>query len=244
VVTSPVWWVGVMLALAMLLARNVSAQASGGAATFDLVGTVTGEGGKALAGAFVAVDGSEWGSLTDEAGRFSIPDVDRGDISITVEQLGYDTLRWSGRVASGRPLELRMTPRPILLEGLRVVADRFESRRRAVPATVQWFDRTALASAPQLSVLDFVAARSGVPWVPCQGRRSDVCLLVRGRPTEPSVWVDEIPRFAGMDYLASLHPYDLYMVEVYAQGRQIRAYTARFMEHAAKARLSPIAILY
>jgi hypothetical protein len=208
------------------------------------VGTVTGEAGQPLAGAFVSLDGSEWGSLTDEAGRFRIPDVDGGRIALTVEQLGYDTLRWEGPVAAGEPLALRLTARPVVLEGLHVVADRFESRRRGAATTVRWFDRAALATSPQETALDFVTARAGVARAACHGWWSSRCLIVRGRLTEPSVWVDEVPMSGGIDYLDTVHPYELYMVEVYAGGRVIRAYTNHFMERAAKTRLMPVPILY
>ena len=60
----------------------------------------------------------------------------------------------------------------------------------------------------------------------------------------PEVWIDEAPVVGGMDYLRTVRPYELYMVEVYAGGRQIRAYTPRFMERAAKTRLQPIAFVF
>ncbi len=235
---------GIAAIVVALIAGRAFAQDATEPASFDLVGTVAGEHGEPLPGAFVSVEGSAWGSLTDEAGRFRIRDLDAGRVSLTVQQLGYDTLRWEGPVAAGTPLALRLTPRPVVLEGLHVVTDRFESRRRAVPTAVRWFDRTALATAPQETALDFVTARGGVPRVPCHGRWSDRCFIVRGRLTEPAVWVDEVPLIGGIDYLDLIPLYELYMVEVYAGGRQIRAYTTRFMERAAKIRLTPVAILY
>jgi hypothetical protein len=47
-----------------------------------------------------------------------------------------------------------------------------------------------------------------------------------------------------MDYLAAIAPHELHMVEVFGQGRHIRAYTTRFMERAAKTRLQPVAVLF
>lgn len=237
-------WLSLAFVAIALLAGHAVGQERVAPEPFDLSGRVLGEGGQPLAGAFVAIEGSEWGSLTDEAGRFRIRDVEAGRIALTVEQLGYDTLRWEGSVSVGQPLTLDMTPRPVLLEGLHVVTDRFESRRRSVPTTVRWFDRGALASSPQESALDFVRTRAGVPMVHCYGTWSDRCLLVRGRLVSPSVWIDEAPVIGGLDYLSVIRPYELYMVEVYAGGRQIRAYTTQFMERAAKTRLQPFAILY
>jgi hypothetical protein len=237
-------WLGLAVVAVALIAGRAFAQEPDPPTPFDLVGTVTGEAGQPLAGAFVSLEGSEWGSLTDEAGRFRIPDVDGGRIALTVQQLGYDTLRWEGPVAAGEALALRLSPRPVVLEGLHVVADRFESRRRGVPRAVRWFDRAALATSPQRTALDFVSTRAGVIEVPCHGRWSDHCLIVRGRLTEPSVWIDEVPVIGGIEYLDMVHPSELYMVEIYAGGRQIRAYTNQFMERAAETRLMPIPILY
>jgi hypothetical protein len=192
-------------------------------------------------GAFVQLEGSRWGSLTDERGRFKIPDMDVGPTSLVVQQLGYDTLRWAGSVQAGQSLALKMTARPILLEGLHVVTDRFERRRRATAVSVREYDREALATTPQQTALDFVVARAGVSRVGCGGLGwTDDCLMVRGRAVEPAIWVDEVPVFGGMNYLESISPYELYMVEVYGNGRQIRLYTNRFMERAAKVRLQPL----
>jgi hypothetical protein len=236
---------GASLGLALALpATSATAQQPERSRTFDLVGTVTGEAGQPLVGAFVWLDGSDWGSLTDEAGRFRIPDMDPGRTALLVQQLGYDTLRWEGVVSAAQPLELRMTPRPVLLEGLHVVTDRFESRRRAVPTAVQAFDRRALVTTPQQTVRDFIRSRAAVTLVPCHGAFSSTCLLVRGRVSEPVVYVDEAPFLGGMDYLEVMRPDELYMIEIYGRGRQIRAYTNRFMARAAKIRLQPVAFLY
>jgi hypothetical protein len=239
-----VMWVSLAFLAVALLTGKALAQETDRGGPFDLTGTVVGEDGRPLAGAFVALDESEWGSLTDEAGRFRIADVDQGRVSLTVEQLGYDTLRWEGAVAAGEPVTLRMTPRPVLLKGLHVVSDRFESRRRAVPTTVRWYDRGALASSAQPSALDFVRTRAGVPTVHCRGRWGDDCFIVRGRVIEPTVWIDEAPVIGGLNYLNVIRPHELYMVEVYGGGRQIRAYTTQFMARAATTRLQPFAILY
>ena len=230
-----------------LLARDALGQESATVGTFDLVGTVVdAENGQALVGAFVSLTGSEWGSVTDEGGRFAIRDVFEGRISISAEQLGYERLVWDEEVvANGGLLELRMVPQPLVLAGLRVVTDRFESRRKASPTTVIAFDREDLATTSQRTVLDFVAQRVGTSREPCiSARGGDVCLRVRGRTVESSVYVDEAPVIGGLSYLDILPPYELQMVEVFGNGRHIRAYTTRFMERAAKIRLQPLALLF
>lgn len=241
----PAWvvWVGAALAIAFL-AQNAFAQDLRVVQSFDLVGTLSDEGGRPLVGAFVSLGDSEWGSLTNEAGRFRVPDVTPGVVTLHAELLGYEKLTWEGAVAAGDAVALRMTAKPILLEGLTVVTDRFESRRRSVASSVRWFDHAALATSPQTTALDFVQVRAGLSGVRCSGTWSNRCFMVRGRATEPRVWVDEAPVFGGLEYLESMAPHELYMVEVYGSGRAIRAYTPQFMERAAEHRLRPMPFVF
>jgi hypothetical protein len=238
--------VGIALAIAALALLVGQARAQDIAQPFDLRGTVVdAENGAPLVGAWVSLTGSEWGSISDDAGRFRIPDLYEGPVSLTVEQLGYETLEWSGEVTSASsPLALRVRPQPVLLEGLQVVTDRFRSRRNAVATSVRSFDASDLTTSPQRTALEFVSQRALFGVVPCRGRWSTTCVRARGRVVEPTVYVDEAPIVAGLDYLDSMAPWELYMIEVYAGGRHIRAYTPQFMERAAKQRLNPIALFF
>ena len=239
-------WIGWFIAALGIgfLAQEAFAQEERVAQQFDLVGTVSDDAGRPLVGAFVSLTGSDWGALTNENGRFRIPDMTAGPVSLQAELLGYETLVWNGEAHAGTAVELRLTAKPILLEGLTVVTDRFESRRRAVASSVRWFDHDALATSPQSSALDFLTTRAGLYSVRCNGQFTNRCFIVRGRAAEPRVWVDEMPVFGGLEYLESLAPHELYMVEVYGSGRAIRAYTPQFMERAAEHRLRPIPIVY
>lgn len=227
----------------VLLVRGARGQEEMPARAFDLPGYVYGEGGRALVGAFVRPKGSDWGSLTDERGRFVVRNVVPGRLELVVEQLGYETLTWVGVVTPTATLELRLVPEPVVLEGLTVVADRFQARRNAAATSVRWFEREALATSPHESTLDFLSAR-GVTRIRCRSDFGDDCVLVRGRAMVPSVWVDEAPILAGMAYLDVIPPHELFMVEVYASGRHIRAYTSQFMERSAKNGLHPIPFVF
>ena len=225
-------------------AGEASAQERAAARSFDLVGTVTDPSGRPLVGAFVALEGSKWGSLTGENGRFRIPRVTEGDVSLTAQLIGYANLQWTGTAREGVEVPLVLRSEPILLEGLTVVADRFGSRRRAFPAAVRWLDHTALVTSAQDNVLDFLTSRGGIPRVSCRGTWSTECFLVRGMAVEPNVWVDEAPIIGGMDYLRSVQPHELYMVEIYGSGRHIRAYTNRYMEWAAEHPVYPLPFVF
>jgi hypothetical protein len=233
-----------LIAVALLASEGIGQEVQSEA--FDLVGALLDDSnGHALAGAFVSLTGSEWGSITNENGRFAIPDLEAGTYSITAEQLGYETLVWEGQISAAAPLQLRMAPQPMILEGLQVVTDRFQSRRNGNATSVSMYDRTALTSTSQPTVLDFVAFRVGSARERCASNaRADICLRIRGRNVEPKIVVDELEILGGMDYLAAIAPHELHMVEVFGQGRHIRAYTTRFMERAAKTRLQPVAVLF
>jgi hypothetical protein len=237
---------GIALAIGALALLGHDAVGQEMPAPFDLVGLVVdAEDGTQLAGAWVSLSGSEWGSITDDRGRFRIPDTSPGPLALSVELLGYETLEWSGDIGSSEALlELPLSPQPIVLEGLRVVTDRFRSRRNAVATSVFAYDLGDLSTTSQRTALDFVAVRAGTWPVSCAGRRGSTCLFVRGRVVEPVVYLDEVPVLAGLEYLDTFAPHELYMIEIYGRGRHIRAYTPRFMERAAKQRLQPIALFF
>ena len=232
----------VVAALA-LLARNGSAQTT--PERFELFGTVVDAStGQTLRGAWVGLPGTRWGSLTNNEGRFRIPDVDTGRLTLKIEQLGYETLEWDGDVERDEMLRIELNAQPIVLEGLQVVTNRFRSRRNAVSTSVFAYDSGDLASSSARTALEFVRYSAGVTVVGCNGRRGSTCLVVRGRTVEPVIYIDEAPMLGGLDYLDSMYPWELYMVEIYGGGRHIRAYTPAFMERAAKQRLQPIALSF
>ena len=182
-----------------------------------------------LSTALVSVAATEWASLTTESGRFQLCGIRAGKHLITVERLGYQTLY--GRVdaaAPAAPVLLNMAPDPILLEGLEIVTDRFERRRRATAYSVRAFAREDIASSPYWTAADFVASRGMVSPTPCDG--GDWCVWSRGRSVKPTVYLDEMPLFGGWRELQMVPTSQLHMIEVYRRGTHIRAYTHHFME--------------
>ena len=196
-----------------------------------------------LSGAYVSVEGSDWGSLTTDDGWFVLCEIEAGTHLVTVERLGYATLE--SRVEAAAPSDrvaLRMQPDPILLEGLQIVTDRFERRRRAVVTAVRTFDQEDFARSSYWSAAEFVDLHAGVFTTPCGG---STCVYYRGYargPIEPAVYLDEVRMIGGWYQLEAIPTSQLYMIEVYAGGTHIRAYTHHFMEYAAKVRLEPAVI--
>lgn len=191
-----------------------------------------------VSGAYVSVAASDWGSLTADDGRFLLCGIGDGTHMVTVERLGYETL--TSRLdasTSGDLIRLDMAADPILLEGLEIVTDRFERRRRAVATSVRAYDERALAGSIYWSAAEFVESRPGVMTVPCGVQR---CIYSRGGVVTPRVYLDEFPLIGGWIELESIPTSQLYMVEIYAWGRHIRAYTHAFMKRAANTRLAPM----
>jgi hypothetical protein len=213
---------------------------------FALIGFVTdAESGAPLVGAWVGLTGTDWGSLTNEEGRFRIPNMDPGPLALRVELLGYETQDWAGSIADGdQSVRIGLNPQPVLLEGLNVMADRFRSRRNAVATSVFAFESPMLATTSARTALDFIEQHAGVSATSCAGRRGSTCLFVRGRLTEPVVYVDEARVLGGLEYLDTLAPWELNMVEVYGGGRQIRVYSPNYMKRAAELRILPIALTF
>jgi hypothetical protein len=202
--------------------------------------------GTPLVGAFVHLEGEDWGVLTGEEGTFRLPGVREGVLPVVVEQLGYGKEVHTARFgADSPPVLLALDPDPVLLEGIQVVTDRFERRRKALAVPSLAFDREDLVTSPAFNLLDFVAARTLLRPVRCGSLSFDgICAHVRGSLRPVSVYVDEAPVLGGLDYLEMMDPHEVQRVEVYRSGAHIRIYTQAFMERAGKIRLTPVAVLW
>ncbi len=234
-----------LLALALQATTALAQDRAADAPEFTLIGTVVdGQTGAVLPGAWVGMTGTEWGSITNDDGRFRIPGMTEGRLALDIELIGYEPLEWTGPVDADGGLVIELAPQAIVLEGLQVVTDRFRSRRRATATTVQAYDPGALASSGAQNALEFIEFNSATWATSCNGRYTSQCLVVRGRTVEPTVWVDEAPVIGGLEYLQSFEPWEFHMIEVYAGGRHIRAYTPHFMERAARNRLFPVPLTF
>lgn len=187
-----------------------------------------------LEGAFVAPSGSLTGYMTDSMGRFVLElEPSPAGYPITVEQLGYSTLEVTlGPSAEEEFTTVKMTPNPIAVEGLRVLVDRFQSRRRFYYGSVRVVDQTRLL---RFSGTAYDVVRREVPFATvCVGAPDELCAIRRGRRIQVELCIDEIPTYGATSALESYDSSELYLVEVYDRGRQIRVYTRWFVEHALR----------
>lgn len=236
------------LALLTLLAWVGPVTAQADASDAAITGRVLdASSGEPVDQAMVSLESLGWGVFTDGRGRFRMSDVPSGTGVLLVERLGYGSATVDVEVGrEGADVTVRLPPDPVVLEGVSVVTNRFERRRKATSVSVRAFDQSDLLSSGVFpSVLDFIETRAGVPMVDCPPRaRSFNCVLVRGQRREVGVYIDEAPAVGGLDQLETYRPGDFYMIEVFAGGRHIRAYTHSFMRRAAQSRLYPIPLFF
>ena len=202
--------------------------------------------GAPLHGAFVALQYHDWGVLADENGRFVLR-VDRSPAYVVVsENLGYGKNTIELLDEEPEDLEIRLQSSPIQLDGIRVMVDRFRSRRRAVSTSVRAFSREDLLTSASRDVADYIQTRVGRPIRECPVRSAfaSMCTFRRGRLTPVQVYIDEMPTLGGLAELESYRPQELFLLEVYGGGSQIRIYTTHFMDRIVRSGklLNPIPI--
>jgi hypothetical protein len=181
--------------------------------------------------------------LTDSLGRFRFADVELGPQLIAVKQYGYEEVNLDlDLVEGGDPHRIELDPGPLALEGFTVIAEnirsmtaQMETRRKAYPGSVRAHDQARLASSSADNVREFLKLYGGLQPLPCRGGSFTVsCVYRRGSVTEPRVYIDEARVIGGLDFLAMMKPYELYAVEVFSGGAEIRAYTHWYMEKVAE----------
>jgi len=177
---------------------------------------------------------ADWGTYSRDDGTFTLPRVYSGASLYEFEMLGYARLVLE--LTPGDPVVIRMSPDPIALEGIRVVADRFKRRRNAYPYSVRAIEREQLLRNASADLLDFIRGQAGVRTTLCPSTVSfeSECVLRRGQAQVMSVCLDEAPYWGGIEALRMMQPHEFELVEVYARGAQVRLYTPEFMERAGR----------
>lgn len=224
--------------LLTLTATSLTAQQTDTTTVKGIV--VDGLTGRPLPGVLVSVQAFDWAVISEQDGHFVLPRVPLGQTTLEFTQLGYAATVLTPRVVHDMAaLRVELQPEPLVLEGIKVMANRFERRRKAAPMAVQAYDSRMLST--PYDVLDFLRFKALVRLTPCRtGAVSINCIWWRGRVIEPRVVLNEVPMLAGLDMLEGIPSSTVYLVEVYRQGRQIRVYTNNFMEHVGR---SPLALV-
>jgi outer membrane receptor protein involved in Fe transport len=101
-------------------------------ATGSLSGTVTENGSKyPLIGATVVIDGTSWGSLTDDDGHYQIKDVPAGTYTVVVNYVGYESIKIPNvNVAEGQTIT-----KDIVIGGSDKVMKEFVIKKKKVKNT-------------------------------------------------------------------------------------------------------------
>lgn len=242
-------WLAAMLPVGWNTPADAQEQAK--PSTVTVVGQVVdSESGQPLPGAVIEIDELNRRAVSDQHGRFRLERVRPGVYAIEIRQLGYAPLVDSWTLEAGvHQVAAGLHPRPIVLEGIRVQADRFARRRNAAPTSVMLFNRSELLTTGASTADQFVLQRAAISRTMCPQRSRAIsfeseCVWIRGGPVAPAVYIDEMPAVGGLLQLSHYRPHELYMVEVYGHGRHIRAYTQWYIERVAKSGQTPMPLLY
>lgn len=195
-------------------------------------------------GVLVEVPGLEAAATTDSFGNFLL-DLPLGPgYRLSVEHLGYASTGVVVLAADFHlPVLISLAPDPVMLEGLKIVVDRFRSRRLSSPYAVRTINSDWLSRWGGRDMLTVLRAR--IPFLrPCPNDPFDYCGRFRGRTARVSVCLDEFPAYGGVAQLAAYPPSEFHLIELYKGGTQVRAYTRRFVARLTKnrRRLLPLSL--
>lgn len=153
-----------------------------------------------------------------------------------------------------------------VVDNISTMERRMRSRRRAVAFQTRAFDQERLLRSASATLLEFLRSETRYTPVPCPagtgifgtgsstgslgwhgisrltGAMSTSCIIRRGRTISPRVYIDEMPAIGGMDELETYPTAQIYALEVYSQGAEIRAYTYGFMQRMAERPMALIPI--
>ena len=219
--------------------------------------------GAAVPGAAVYLEHESYGVLADSLGTFRFEDVGGGFQVVAAIQFGYEEAGARIEVPeAGAFIEIELIPQPVLLDGVTAVVEnittmerRLRSRRRSAAYQTRAFDQERLLRSASSTALEFLARETRYYPVPCpagagvfgvgsqmSGNMSSRCIIRRGRVISPRVFIDEIPAFGGLDELDTYPTAQIYTLEVYSSGAEVRAYTYNFMQRMAERPMALIPI--
>lgn len=207
--------------------------------------TVTGRvrdvsSGAPVAGATVAIPTLRRSAVTDSTGSFAMPGVRTGSHRWVVTRLGYVPLDEEMAVLGDDHLAIGILPRPVTLERLTVTVNRAERtlarRRHGSGQSVRYLDGAAVSGAAHATAEAFVKSHVTVRLCGTEAMEWGYvdCASHHGRSVPIRVWIDEQRAYGGLMQLAAYAPSELYAVELWQGGAQVRVYTNQFIEQLAR----------
>ncbi|MBW3628909.1 MAG: TonB-dependent receptor [Gemmatimonadetes bacterium] len=199
-------------------------------ATGRITGTVTTEGGTPLAGAQVAVTGTQLGARTGANGQFTIDGVSAGSRTVRATMIGYTEASQTVTVAAGQAVtaNLRLSSSAVQLEGI-VAVGYGTQRAEALTGAVGAVTAEQIAQKPVARVTEALqGATPGLTVIQrsAQPGRQDVQFNVRGRGslgnTTPLVLVDGVP-----GDINQLNPTDIESITVLKDASSAAIYGSR-----------------
>lgn len=215
--------------------------------------------GQAVSNALVAVPAADVAVLTDQDGQFSFT-LAPGTYELSISSLGYADLFQESVVADGDYFNVGLMPQAISLDPVVVDVpsiDRlFQRRRNSAGVSVRTIDRTEFTRAGAATLEEYLRRRLGLVMCPPAGVGANPsagifsstlgeslvgsagCIFSRGRTVPVAVYVDEQYALGGMPTLMTYSPHEVYAIEVWRRGAEVRVFTERYVERVSRGRAS------
>ena len=159
-----------------------------------------------------------------------------------------------------RPRPILLDGITAVADNIDTMVRRLRTRRQSLPYQTRAFDQERLLASPEPDVFEFLWRETGLERRPCpitvgvtlmgwqparglggwdlpsqvSGALASHCIWRRGSVISPRVYIDEMPAARGLDALRNYPTTQIYALEVYSQGAEIRAYTYNFMQRMAE----------
>lgn len=237
-----------LLAVAALLLATAAlpARAQRSEPRILVTGTVVDSvSGFPLYGVAIATSTTADRTASDSTGAFTLS-VPAGTTLLTFTGRGFQRVGQivtaSDNVDLGR---VPLLPDAVALEGIEVSVSQLDQRLRGFTGSTLVFGPSVLQHSGDSHLFDFVRHRTGARPVGCNTLDPDSggdCLRVRGMPTRPRLFVNEV-QMASTELLRIYRPEDVERVEIFGGGVMIRVYTRTYLEMMARTNRAPEPLL-
>ena len=133
----------------------------------NITGTVSGDDGNALAGANVAVEGTDTGASSNQDGSFSISGLSDGTYTVTASYIGYDDASSVVTISGGQASSVNLTldKGDIRLNQVVVSASLKKELVTEAPASVTVFGGEELSARSATTIADVLGNTAGVEYM-------------------------------------------------------------------------------